>query len=91
MIEELARGREEEFAELLAQHYRPVPTSRPTSRARANAARAARLYAPRRYMTLSGVSRRRAPCPAQAERFYGEVVACGAESNNASCVSAWTV
>ena len=81
MIEELARGREEEFAELLAQHYQQyylqANLARSRNAARRQAVRAKALH----YLTLAGDRAAARHATAQAERFYGEALALpGAES-----------
>ncbi len=85
MIEELARGREEEFAELLAQHYQQyylqANLARSRNAARRQAVRAKSLH----YLTLAGDRAAARHATAQAERFYGEALALpGAEADEAS-------
>jgi class 3 adenylate cyclase len=75
LIEELARGREEEFAELLAQHYQQyylqANLARSRNAARRQAVRAKALH----YLTLAGDRAAARHAIAQAERFYGEALA----------------
>jgi class 3 adenylate cyclase/tetratricopeptide (TPR) repeat protein len=84
LIEELARGREEEFAELLAQHYQQyylqANLARSRNAARRQAVRAKALH----YLTLAGDRAAARHATAQAERFYGEALSLpGAEADEA--------
>ena len=89
MIEELARGREEEFAELLAQHYQQyylqANLARSRNAMRRQAVRAKALH----YLKLAGDRAAARHATAQAERFYGEALALpGAEADEASIARA---
>jgi class 3 adenylate cyclase len=85
LIEELARGREEEFAELLAQHYQQYYLQANLARSRNAARRQAVRDKALHYLTLAGDRAAARHAAAQAERFYGEALALpGAEADEAS-------
>ena len=85
MIEELARGREDEFAELLAQHYQQYYLQANLARSRNAARRQAVRAKAMHYLTLAGDRAAARHATAQAERFYGEALALpGAEADEAS-------
>jgi len=85
MIEELARGREEEFAELLAQHYQQYFLQANLARSRNASRRQAVRAKALRYLTLAGDRAAARHATTQAERFYGEALALpGAEADEAS-------
>jgi hypothetical protein len=85
MIEELARGREEEFAELLAQHYLQYYLQANLARSRNAARRQAVRAKALRYLTLAGDRAAARHAIAPAERFYSDALALpGADADEAS-------
>jgi class 3 adenylate cyclase len=73
-LEEIARGREAEFADLLAQHYRQYYIQANLSRARNNARRLAVREKVVHYLTLAGDQAMARHAAVKAEQYYTDAL-----------------
>lgn len=73
-LEDLARGREEEFAELLAQHYRQYYVQASLSRTRNIARRQAVLAKVVHYLTLAGDQATARHASNKADEYYTDTI-----------------
>jgi tetratricopeptide (TPR) repeat protein len=73
-LEQLARGREEEFVELLAQHYRQYYLEANLSRSRSTARRQAVLAKVVRYLTMAGDQAAARHAANKANDYYTDTI-----------------
>jgi class 3 adenylate cyclase len=73
-LEDLASGREEEFVELLAQHYRQYYTQANLARSRNAARRQAVLAKVTRYLTLAGDQATARHASGKADEYYTDAI-----------------